>query len=343
LTPADGTYNTTVVPTSAPSPSPSATPTPMPLATPTLSNVTSISILETSGLPTTSVALVLGGGDGILGLNELTFPPLDYAQYVVYSDPTNAVTPPPAAGPRYNIVLGPSNANALVRGPNDLISYTITPSSTGYVLNAVADNTTLGTGAGNILQGPGAMAIDPASDEFALVAQPSSNSVTLLAGLPSALNVAKTIMLATTPRSIAWSLANSTYAIVGADGGYYILTMNTSSATQPSMSVGSITGSNPTGLVTPPPFIGCDGATHHLTSVNSIALSQYGSDLVLYGPSDATSCTASGTLEAFPFPVPSASPTATPTPAPSTTPVPTLFVQNNLPRPGTNQDLMVVH
>jgi len=346
LTPTGTTYNTTVVPTAAPSPSPSATPTPMPSATPTLTNVTSLAILETSGLPTTAVALAVGGGDGILGVNGLVYPPLNYGQYVVYNDPSNTVTPPPSAGPRYNIVLGPGNADALVRGPSDLIAYTITPSDTGYTLNATADNTTLGTGA-NILQGPGDMVIDPASDQFALVAQaPALNDVTLLYGLPSAIHTTTTqLILPTTPRAIAWNVAG-TYAVVGADGGYYVLTLDTSSSTAPTVKIGSISPADPSGLVTPPPFIGCDGATHHLTSVTSVAITQYGNYLVLYGPTDQTSCTvpgATGSLEAFPFPVPSATPTATPTPAPSTTPVPTFFVQNNLPAPGTGQDLMVVH
>jgi hypothetical protein len=293
--------------------------------------VKSIAILETNGVPTSAIALEVGD-TGILGVNALNFPPLNFAQFITYNDPSYTPTPPPPAGPRDNIVLPIDNLEALVRGPSDLIAFTITASATGYTMNATSHDETLGTdGVG--LRGQGAMAIDPSSDQFALVAQTTTNPnvVTLLSGLPATITKAATVAV-TAPRSVAWE-QGGTYAVVGADGGYYILTLNTG-ASPP-----TLTASAP---MTPPPFTGCDGMPHKLTSVTSVGF--YSSILVLYGPTDATCPSgANGAVEAFQFPVPGA--TATPTPAPSTTPLPSLFVQNNVVAPSASQaypDYMIV-
>jgi hypothetical protein len=328
LTPVFSPYLTTVAPTVAPSTSS----TPTPSVSPVLSDVKSIAILESSGVPSSAISLSVGDA-GILGVNALGFPPLNFAQFVTYNDPSYTPTPPPPAGPRDNLVITPDSLEALVRGPSDLIAFSITPSATGYTLDATAHDETLGT-AGVGLRGHGAMAVDPASDQFALVAQTtaSTNVLTLLSGLPTTLTKAVTVPLPNVPRSVAWE-QSGTYAAVGVDGGYYLLTINTGSNPP--------TVSSPV-LATPPPFAGCDGMPHKLTSVTSIGFT--GSILVLYGPTDATCASGSnGAVEAFPFPVPSATPT--PTPAPSTTPQNSLFVQNNVVAPSASQaypDYMVI-
>jgi hypothetical protein len=329
LTPTLLPYFTTVLPTAAPSTSPS----PAPSVAPLLSDVKGLAILESSGVPTSAIALAVGDA-GILGVNALAFPPLSFAQFVTYNDPSYTPTPPPPAGPRDNILLSADNLEALVRGPSDLIAFSITPSATGYTLNATAHDETLGT-AGVGLRGQGAMALDPSSDQFALVAQKTTNpnEVTLLSGLPTVVTQATSVPVIA-PRSIAWQIGG-TYAVVGADGGYYVLTLNTG-ANPP-----TISPSVPV-LVTPPPFTGCDGLQHKLTSVTSVAFDS--GILVLYGPTDATCASgANGAVEAFEFPIPGASPT--PTPAPSSSPVVSLFVQNNVVAPSASQaypDYMIV-
>jgi hypothetical protein len=331
ITPVFPQYLTTVAPTAAPSTSP----TPTPSVSPVLSDVKSLAILESNGVPNSAIALSVGD-TGILGVNALAFPPLSFAQFITFNDPSYTPTPPPPAGPRDNILITPDSLEALVRGPTDLIAFSITPSATGYTLNATSHDETLGT-AGVGLRGHGAMAVDPSSDQFALVAQTTANAnvVTLLSGLPTAM-VKATSVPVTAPRSVAWE-QGGTYAVVGADGGYYILTLNTG-ANPP-----TISPSVPV-LMTPPPFTGCDGLPHKLTSVTSVAFDA--SILVLYGPTDATCASgANGAVEAFSFPVPGATPTATPTPAPSTTPAPSFFIQNNVIAPSASQsypDYMVV-
>lgn len=336
LTPAGMPYVTTIAPTPAPTTSPSVSPSPT--IPPTIADVTSLGIVESSGLSTTADVMALGN-EGILGITGVTNTPLAFANFIPYNDASYTDKTIPMEARNTVALSADSPASvALVRGPNDLIAFAISQSMSGYELNATAENGTLG--AGTLLRGRGGVAVDPVSSQFALVVGP--NQASLLSGLPSAITVASTATV-TAAHSVAWydfSPNAGAFAVVGVDGGFYILSVTTSGT--PAITATSA-------LMTPPPFLGCDGAQDHLTAVDSVGFfNQY---LIVYGPSSATGCAAgtNGALEAYAFPVPGV---ATPTPSPvptaapsataSPTPIPTLFVQNNLSPPNASQDYMVI-
>jgi hypothetical protein len=304
-------------------PAPSASATATPLASPVIADVTGAAIVGTGFY---SIGLLLGNGaNAILGVSSLVNAPPQYAQIVPFSDTSFTLNPPPAPSPgtRNNIVVSGDSTEALVRGA-DLIAFTLTSQGSGYQFNATAYSSTLGTHP-NILRGSGGMAINPTSDGTALLLQaPGANDVTLISGLPGAINVVATVTLPTHPHAVAWA-PNGQSAVVAADGGYYSFSGLASALTLVSQTPGNLS------------FIGCDGQTRSFASITSIHISSDSRYLVLFGPSSA-SCSANGTLAALPYLPPGA--TATPTPSGST--VPSIFVQNNLVTPGTDQDYMVV-
>jgi hypothetical protein len=274
--------------------------------------------------------LVGNGGVGILGVSSLTNAPPEYAQIVPFSDTSFTVNPAPAPSPgtRNNVVVSADSTEALVRGA-DLIGFTLSSSGSGYQFNATAYSSALGTHP-NILRGHGGMAISPTSDGTALLLQaPGVNDVTLISGLPGAINVVATVTLPTHPHAVAWA-PNGQSAVVGADGGYYAFSGLAGALTLASQAPGN------------PSFTGCDGHSDTFASIASIAISSDSRYLVLFGPSTATGCSANGTLVAVPYLPPGATATPTPAPAPSATPLPSTFVQNNLIAPASDQDYMVV-
>lgn len=321
VTPSGTTYNTTQTP------APSASATATPAASPVVADVTGAAIVGTGF---NSIGLLLGnGGNGILGVSSLVNAPPQYAQIVPFTDTSFTVNLPaaPSPGTRNNIVVSADSTEALVRGA-DLSAFTLSSQGNGYQFNATAYSSVLGTHP-NILRGYGAMAINPSSDGTALLVQaPGPNDVTLVSGLPGAINVVATVTLPTHPHAVAWA-PNGQSALVGADGGYYTFSGLASALTLVSQTPGN------------PSFTGCDGQTHTFASISSIRVSLDSRYLVLFGPSNA-SCTANGTLAAFPYLPPGATATPTPAPSPGGTPVPSFFVQNNLITPGTDQDYMVV-
>jgi hypothetical protein len=327
VTPIGGTYNITQTPTAAPS----AAPTAAPLVSPTFSDITGAAIVGTGF---TSVGLLLGnGGSGILGVSSLTNAPPQYAKIVPFTSSEYTVNPSaaPSPGTRNNIVVSTDSTETLVRGA-DLMAFTVSSVATGYQFNATAYAATLGTHP-NILRGHGGMAIDPVANGTALLLQaPGANDVTLVNGLPGALNSLVTVTLPSHPHAVAWA-PNGASAVVGADGGYYVFS-----------GMGSNALTLAAGTPTSPIFVGCDGKrTDQLSSVYSIAISLDSQYLVLFGPSSASGCAAvNGALVVLPFVPPGTTATPTPVPSPASTPAPSMFVQNGLITPVTDQDYMVV-
>jgi hypothetical protein len=310
---------------------PTAAPTPVAQASPTIGDVTGLAVIGTGFA---SIGLAVGsGGDGIVGVSSLTNAPPAYAQVVPFSDSAYTVNPSaaPSPGTRNNIIVSGDAAEALVRGA-DLIAFTVRSAATGYEFNATAYSAALGTHP-SVLRGRGGMAFDPAAGDRALVLQaPGVNDVTLVNGLPGAIGIAATVTLPSRPHTVTWT-PDGASAVVGADGGYYLFSGMGSNA----LTLASQTPMSPT-------FTGCDGNVgDHLASVLSAAISSDARYLLLFGPSTATTCGGTnGTLIALPFVPPGTNATPTPAPSPSATPAPSMFVQNGLITPATDQDYMVV-
>jgi hypothetical protein len=316
LTPVGTPYNVT----STPAPGASSSPTPVPSITPTITDVTGLAI---AGTGVNAIAVAVGANsNGVLGVSSLENAPPEYAQLAPFSSPSYTIsTVPPGA--RNSIVVAKDSSEALVRGTSDFISYTLSSVATGYEFNATAYSTALA--APNALRGHGAMAYDPVADGTAIVLQaPQPNDVTLITGLPGAINIVYSVALPSVPYTVAWA-PNGASAIVGTDNGYYGFwgmgsnVLNVTSTTTPTQVV----------------FTGCDGvATDHLTSVTSAAISLDGLYLALFGPSSAASCsTKNGALVVVPFVPPGTTASPTPAPSPGTTAGPSIFVQNNLTVP----------
>jgi len=355
LTPVGAPYDVSVEPTAFPtganaSPAASATPANAPL----ISNAESVSILSTSS---SAVALILGSPSpgstpAIVALTSLTNAPPQYGDSVPFSGSSYTLTD----APNYfrNIVkVGTDtsgNTVALVRGPQDLVSFGVTVVATGFQFNLKAEDPSLGSY--TTLRGSGAMAFDPADSGRALIGGTSTagtgNTLTMITGLPTTITKTSTITLpgATSIRSIA--IANTgVYALVGTDVGIF--------------SIDGVNGSTLT-LVTPfapsslaamanaPAYTTCTGAASTLTNVASIGISSDQRYLVALGSGSGVTCPSgyNDALVAVPYnpstgttPSPAPSPTATGGVVPS--PAPTNFTQNNVIAPPTGADLLYVH
>jgi WD40 repeat protein len=299
-------YDVAVAPTSAPSAS--------------ISDITGVAILGTGSQ---SEAITAGGSNGLVGVTSLTAAPPIFGGLVPFS--SSSLAPPVVA--RNNVAVsspqGDGSYTVLVRGQQDTLSYHITLVSSGYQFTLGADNANLGTL--SLLRGRGAMAISPANDTIALLAQAQgANTLALVNGLPNALTVAMTLPLPSVPHSVAFT-PNGSFAAIGADGGVYIVAVGSSSSISLSSTL-------------TPTYTGSDGATHTLANVASVSFTpdgRYLAALALLNPS----VSKVGTVVVLPF---NQSTAPTPTPAATGTPAPVQFTQSGLTTGGINLDSLTV-
>ncbi|HMD01596.1 MAG TPA: hypothetical protein VKG44_01400, partial [Candidatus Baltobacteraceae bacterium] len=296
------------------------------------------------------VALVAGGGAvGFLGLTSLTNAPPQFGGFVPFQG--GAISPP--LYPRPNIAVSADNTDALVRGPLDLMALTITLVSTGYQFNITGYDGSLGYGSA-VLRGHGAIAFDPSNAGRAILGQsPTANNIILITGLPKTITQTSTLLLSSTPRSIAIT-PNGSYAIVGADAGFYVVGGVDAGAL---MLQTPFAPSATSGSANSPAYVACDGSMRNLQNITSVAVTSNGKYIVLLGSAPGLSCLNgyNDTVVVLPFnqsngstptPAPTPAPTTPPqggaTPAPTPTPVPTMFTQNNIVTQPANTDYMVV-
>ncbi len=354
LTPVGAPYDVSVEPTAIPtgtgaSPAASATPANAPL----ISNAQSVSILSTGS---SAIALILGvpapnSTPAIVAITSLTNAPPQYGDSVPFTGSSYTLADAPAYF-RNIVKIGTDtsgNTVALVRGPQDLVSFGVTVVATGFQFNLKAEEPSLGTNA--TLRGSGAMAFDPADSGRALIGGTSSgagNMLTLVTGLPTSIAKTATLTLpgATSIRSIA--IANSgVYALVGTDVGIYSIdgiNGSTLSIVTPFAPSSAAAMANALAYTT------CSGTASTLTNVASVGISSDQKYLVALGSGTGVTCPSgyNDALVAVPYnpstgttPSPAPSPTATGGVVPS--PAPTNFTQNNVIAPPTGADLLYVH
>ncbi|GAC1547905.1 MAG: hypothetical protein NVS3B16_20340 [Vulcanimicrobiaceae bacterium] len=330
-------------PANSASPSPGATPSNAPL----LADAQSIAIL---GSGSTAVALTTGlaaagSPAAVIALTSLTNAPPQYGGAVPFTGSNYALKNIPQT-PRSIVRVG-TDANqivALVRGPQDLLSFGVTFVGSGYQFDAKAVDTTLGTN--TTLRGSGAIAFDPQDAGRALVGGTTNagggSTLTLVTGLPNAIVKASTLAVPGNIRSIA-ATNNGSFAIVGTDAGIVVvkgIDTGTLAIVPPFAPAGGSNASVPT-------YRTCTGAPAPLSSIYSVAVSGDQRFLVALGTTPGLTC-ASGynaSIVALPF---STATGTTPTPAPSApasgspaTPAPASFVQNNIIAPPPGADYFV--
>jgi hypothetical protein len=352
LTPVGFPYDLSIQPTPAATGVNTASPLPTttPVSAPLIADAQSASIL---GGSSSAVALTLGtpvsgSANAIVALTSLTNAPPQYGNAVPFSGSSYTLQNIPNY-PR-NIVRVETDSSgtsiALVRGPDDLISFGLGVVATGYRFNAKAEDATLGFGSGPTLRGSGAMALDPANAGRALIGGTTAggaNTLTLVTGLPDAITRTSTLTLpGTTIRSIVISTAG-VYALVATDVGIVsvggvdtaALSIVKPFAVSPSASSASA-----------PTYTTCLGTSARLTNIYSIGISADQRFLVALGSASGVSCPSgyNASLVAVGY---DPSTGQTPSPAPistsTATPGPTMFVQNNVVAPPTGADLMYVH
>jgi len=325
LIPAGSTYDITQPPT----PTPSVTPTPV--GTSTLTESNSIGIVSTG---TVSVGLVGGPGLGILGLTSLTNAPPQFGGFV----PFQGGVPDPGPGNRPLVVVDPSSVSALMRGPNDMISYSIAIVATGYQFTLSAVDTTVGYGGATNLRGNGGIAFDPADVSKALVIQaPASNGVTLLTTLPALFTHASSIVLPSRPHSVAIA-TGGVIAVIGADNGFYILQGVDTQTLALVAPFAPIAGD---AFANAPSFVGCDGATYRLTHISSVGLSADQRFLVVVGTPPTQHCASGNNSSMIALPFNTATGTQ-PSPTPSVSPGPPQFTANNIVTRPADTDYVTV-
>ncbi len=355
LTPVGAPYDLSVEPTAIPTgttASPSATGTPA--NAPLISDAQSVSIL---GGSSSAVALTLGvpatgATPAIVALTSLTNAPPQYGDAVPFTGSSYTLT----NAPNYfrNIVKVATdtsgNTVALVRGPQDLLSFSISVVATGYQFNLKAEDATLGSY--STLRGSGAIAFDPANSGRALIGGMSTagtgNMLTLVTGLPNAINKTATIALpnATTITSIAIA-TTGIYALVGTDVGIFSIDgVNSTTLTI----VTPFAASSLSSSASAPAYTTCTGAASTMTNIASIGISSDQKYLVALGSGAGVTCPSgyNDAIVAVPYnpsngttPSPAPSPTASAGVTPSA--APTGFTQNNIVAPPTGADLLYVH
>jgi hypothetical protein len=303
----------------------------------------------------------------MVALTNLTNAPPDYGLDVPFFGTTYTLTSIPVL-PRTVVQLSTAATaygnTALVRGPDDLLSFSVSVAASGYLFNARADDPNLGSA--TLLSGKGNIALDPADGTRALVGGTTaggSTVLTLVTGLPlSIVEAAKLTLPAGSNIHSIKIASNGQIAVVATDVGIYVVTGVNSSVLSLVM---PFHASPAGGLANSVAYTNCNGGASQLTTVYSVdlstgsvpgnALDDY---LVALGTAPGVSCPSgnNASLVAIPFdpangllPSPTPSPTASPTPAPGTSPVaptaspPAVFVQNNMIAPPTGADVLVVH
>jgi hypothetical protein len=326
LIPVGATYDVTA----SPSPVPSTTPTPVGVST--LTDVNSINIVGTGSV---SVGLIGGPGAGVLGLTSLTNAPPQFGGFV----PFQGGTPDPGPGNRPIVTLGPNGTDAIVRGPNDALAYSISIVATGYQFTISSIDVTIGYGGSTNLRGVGGILFDPADTGKALVIQaPGANGVTLLSGLPGVFNHLANLTLASRPHSLAIA-TGGVVAVIGADNGFYIvkgLDQGTLTLVTPFAPVVGDAFANAVS------FVGCDGATYKMTNISSVGFSLDQKYLIVVGTPPTQHCTSGNNSSLIAVPFNTADGTK-PTPAPSISPVPPqLFTANNIVTRPADTDYVTV-
>jgi hypothetical protein len=270
--PGGAPYNTAIEPTAAPS----ASPVP-PNAT--IQAVTSVALLLTGD---ESVGLAMGPtAQGILGVNQVVNQAPSFNGFIPYQCNNRSISPTTG---RQNIAMS-SAANgsgvytALVRGPNDLVSFSVTPNfgvtPPVYVFCVQQQDT--GLGSHGALDGRGAMAISPAQPGRGIVLQtPTSGATaTLVTNLPSSMDKASTVAFPDTTRANTVAIhPNGFFAAVGADSGLFVVKGVTSAL------ISLVNQGNPA-IDAPyrPSYLGADGQMHKLENVTSIGFSGDGTFL----------------------------------------------------------------
>ena len=332
ITPVGATYPLDVMPTPPSSASP--------VAIPTIPSATSVSIVGTANQ---AVALTTGpGANAVVALTSLTQAPPIYGNSIPFASPSYTMSPQFRS--RSIVQTSPDSSTLLLRGPQDLVSFEITLVASGFQFNAVADDTTLGSGA--ILSGRGNIAFSPVSGSGrALIGGLSSgggSTLTLVTGLPKSITRASTITLPGNINSIVID-SGGTHGYVATDAGIVTVSgVNGSALTI--VTPGFLGSANGINLL---PFVNCIGANATLTQVQGIGLSADGFFLVALGTQPGLACPSAhnASVVAIPF-SPSAGTTPSPAPAPSpgstTTPAPKSFVQNNVIAPPSAADNFLV-
>lgn len=362
LVPAGSSYDVNLPP-----PTPSATSTATPIVAPLIPNVTGVSMISDS---TNGVAIVVGPAaspPAMVALTNLTNAPPDYGLNVPFSGTTytlKTIPDLPRSIVRLSGTTTTAGTTALVRGPGDLLSFAVTVAASGYLFNAEADDTNLGSG--TVLSGKGNIALDPADGSRALVGGTTAGGttvLTLVTGLP--LKIVETATLTLPAGSNIHSIdiaANGDVAVIATDVGIYSVTgVDSSLLTLVTPFHASPLNSKASSIN----YTNCNGVASQLTTFYSVGLSE-GSEpsnslydyLVALGTVPGLSCPSgnNASLVAIPFnpstgllAPPTATPTASPTPAASSTPVvpaptpPAVFVQNNMIPPPAGADVLVVH
>ncbi len=227
----------------APSPAPSVCPN-----VPLIPDATSVTIIGTTTQGSSPVALITGpSASAIVALTSLTNAPPQYGCAIPFSGSGYKINPP--AYPRSIAHVSPdlNGSILLARGPSDLLVFAGTVVGSGYQYNAYADDTTLGSGA--TLRGLGNLAFDPADVSRVLVGGTSAgagNALTLVTGLPNAINKSATLSLPGNINSIAID-GTGTYAYVATDVGLVVVNgvaTGSLSIVRPGFVPGSGTGAN---------------------------------------------------------------------------------------------------
>jgi hypothetical protein len=255
-------YDTSVPPTSAPSA--------------TIPDVTSEVVLLTGNA---AVGLSMGpSSTGILGVNQPASQTPTFNGFVGYQCGTKSITP--VTG-RANITVSSVAVRtsgiytALVRGPNDLVVFSITPNFNvappDYVFCVTAQDTSLGTA--GTLQGRGAMAISPSDATRALIAQSAAKpgSVTLVTGLPGSIVKTSPVQLGTVRANSLSIHPAGSYAVIGADKGMFVVNGVASGTLKP-VPQGSPASTGPYS----PVYMGADGQNHPLSNISSVGFSADG-------------------------------------------------------------------
>ncbi len=347
IVPVGSPYDLTIQPTPIPTnaPSPGVSPVPTVTATGLAQTITDASSVVIFGSSTTGIALTTGpAASGIIGITSLTNAPPQYGEAVAYANPNYPIKV--ANVPRSILAVAANGSAVLARGPNDLLSFAITTTTTGYQLSAEAEDMTLGSNV--LLRGVGNVVFDPADATKALVANTSAgaaNVLTLVTGLPAAIAHTSRLALPASINSIAIDSAGA-YAYVATSAGIYSVGGIASGALAlaPSFITQAAGGAS---VLT---YTNCNGLPAALSNVSSVRISSDEKYLVALGSAPGTVCALAGygsSVVAVPInpsadTTPSPGPTAAATASATATPFVSKFVQNNVITPPSAADYFLV-